>query len=98
MPINRVPDDVLELARKAGAEEFEWYSGRLDLGEADEHSARPKGSNTEEHRRQQLREIADRHRKESRPSARAGRAIARMSVSLRRRLARLPFLPARHAR
>lgn len=79
MPMNRVPQDVLDLARKAGAKDFEWYSGRVDLGDEDE------SDRAESSRRAELQRIAENHRRESRKSTVVSEAISKAVSSLRTR-------------
>lgn len=56
----QIPEDVLERARRAGAEDLDWYAGRLDVRDDDAGSG-----DTPAGEREELEAIAERHRTES---------------------------------
>lgn len=64
---DQIPEDVLERARRAGAEDLDWYAGRLDI--RDDQS----GGDTPAEERKELEALAERHRTES---AQAGGGVA----------------------
>jgi hypothetical protein len=55
-----IPEDVRERARRAGAEDFDWYAGRLNVINDD-----ARNSDTPAGEREELEAIAERHRTES---------------------------------
>jgi len=59
-PSEEIPEDVRERARRAGAEDFDWYAGRLDVRHHDARSG-----DTPAGERKELETIAERHRTES---------------------------------
>lgn len=92
MPIDQVPEDVLALARKAGVDDFEWYSGRFDVAEDDSNDRQSV------ERRAELRRLAEDYRRQSKD--RSATAVAPMALTSRLRSVamRLRLWRPRHAR
>jgi hypothetical protein len=59
-----IPEDVRERARRAGAEDLDWYAGRLNVRDDDARSG-----DTPAAEREELEVIAERHRTESAAAA-----------------------------
>lgn len=76
----RVPRDVRARASKAGAEDFDWYAGRLD-----EASACARGSSPSSHK--SGHRLAVRSHRKARSAPR--RSVAALLVALRQRAALL---------
>jgi hypothetical protein len=76
----RVPRDVRARASKAGAEDFDWYAGRLD-----EASARTRGSSSSSRNIGHRRAVRSHRKARSAPR----RSVATLLVALRQRAALL---------
>lgn len=84
----QIPADVRERARRAGAEDLDWYGGRLDVGDSGEHV-----DDTPAAERDRLVTLAEQHRTESAGSA--GERLVSPIRSLTRSLGRL-LSPSTH--
>lgn len=86
MPIDQVPEDVLKLVRKAGVDDFEWYSGRVDVSDSpDEQLERE--DRLRKHRdelRQTAKDLRRRSREDSKIVAIVGRLGDRLHLPRRR--------------
>jgi hypothetical protein len=76
----RVPRDVRARASKAGAEDFDWYAGRLD-----ESPACVRGSSPSSHKSGHLLAVQSHRKARSAPR----RSVATLLVALRRHAASL---------
>jgi hypothetical protein len=64
---DQIPDDVRERARRAGAEDLDWYAGRLDI-----EAVQDRGADTPPAERVQFEALAERHRTEAAGSGSGG--------------------------
>lgn len=69
----QIPEDVLERARRAGAEDLDWYAGRLDIRNDDQRR-----TDTPAGEREELEAIAERHRTDS--AAKVGGGVGALAL------------------